>query len=343
MVATPRLKNIAGRRLRSVKKIGLRQNEANGHFVLGHVLFKDGEYDKAEDHFYNSLAICESIGHISGHFQSLQALACTKLKEGKNQEAKSYLLTAIEKCEKMRGFLRDNDHWKISFMDNNISSYHNFCRLLCETGNPKQALYVSELGKARGLADLMSAQYSAKNQVSATYQTWSGIESIMNRERNCSCLYVSYSLDKMYFWILDRSGRTKFRDIKGKEYIAYEGRVKNLDAFFATKNFRSFGMSTTELRKDESLSVRQRKYNSCEDDSHKGFRLGKERVENQGPKMNLPLCYKTNHRSCGLTCLTALKSSLFPIVLYTTFHLPRCLMKVERPYQKLSKSASLLL
>ena len=192
----------------------------------------------------------------------------------------------------MRGSLRDNDHWKISFADSNISSYHNLCRLLCEIGNPQPALYVSELGKARALADLMSAHYSVKIQVSANPQTWFGIESIMDKERNCSCLYVSYSLDMIYFWILKRSGLTQFQEIKGKDHIAYKGLVKNLDDFFATTSFRSFGMSTTELRKDESLNVRQGKYNSCEEDSHEGFRLGNESKKNQGPKMNLPLCYK---------------------------------------------------
>ena len=80
--------------------------------------------------------------------------------------------------------------------------------------------------------------------------------------------------------------------LEGKEIIAYESRVKNLDDFFATESFRSFGMSTTELHKDESLNVIQGKHNSCEDDSHEGFRIGNESKENQGPKMNLSLCYK---------------------------------------------------
>ena len=187
----------------------------------------------------------------------------------------------------MRGSLRDNDHWKISYADKNITSYHSLCKLLCQTGNPQQALYVSELGKARALVDLMSAQYSVKNKVSANPQTWSGIETIMDIESNSSCLYVSYSLDTIYFWILKSTGRpTQFRDIEGKEYIAYEGRVKNLDDFFATKSFRSFGMSTTK-DKDESLNV-----NFSKNDSHESFRLGNESEENQGPKMNLPLCYK---------------------------------------------------
>ena len=192
----------------------------------------------------------------------------------------------------MRGSLRDNDHWKISFTDSNMSSYHSLCRLLCQTGNPQSALYVLELGKARALADLMSAQYSVKNQFSANPQTWSEIESIMDKERNCSCLYVSYSLDTIYFWILKRNKLTQFRDVEGKEHIAYENRVKTLDDFFATESFRSFGISTTEPRKDEPLNAIQGKYNSCEDDSHGTIRLGNESKEDQGPKMNLPLCYK---------------------------------------------------
>ena len=190
--------------MQSVKKLDNDKTQAHCYLALGHILFKEGEYDKADNHYKKSLAISEDIGDIPGHFYSLQALAYVKLKEGKNQEAKSYLVTAIEKCEKMRDSLRDNDHWKISFMDSNMSSYHNLCRLLCQTGNPQRALYVSELGKARALADLMSAQYSVKSQVSANPQTWFGIERIMDRERNCCCLYVSYSLDTMHFWILKR-------------------------------------------------------------------------------------------------------------------------------------------
>ena len=276
----------------SSTEIGDRTLEARSYLILGQILFEDGENDTAEEHFNKSLAISEDIGDVSTHFKSLEKLANVRSQEGNIQEATSYLLAAIEKCEKLRGSLRDNDRWKISFADTNSSSYRTLCKLLCHIGNPKLALHVSELGKARALADLMSAQYAVKNQVSANPQTLAGIETIMDRERNCSCLYVSYSLDRIYFWILKRSQLTQFREIKGKELIAYEGLVKNLDDFFATKSFRSFGMSTTELRKDESSNAIQGKSNSCKDDSHEGFQLGNEIKENEGPKMNLPLCYK---------------------------------------------------
>ena len=140
----------------------------------------------------------------------------------------------------------------------------------------------------------MSAQYSVMSQVSANPETWAGIETIMDRELNCSCLYVSYYRDRMYFWILKENGFQHFRQIKGKEILTYEGSVKNLDDFFATGRFRSFGMSPrpTELCKGESSNAIQSKCNSFEDASHEGFRIGNESKENQGPKMNLPLCYK---------------------------------------------------
>ena len=275
------------------KEIGHQAIEASCCLLSGEVLFKDGEHVKAQEYFLKSLQISEDIGNISSLFQSLYGLARLRVQEGRNQEATSYLLASIEQCEKLRGSLQDNDQWKISFSDSKISPYRDLSTLFCKTENPEPALYVLELGKARALADLMSAKYSVKNQVSANPETWSGIESIVVRERNC-CLYLSYSSDSMYFWILKRSGVRHFRAIAGKDLIAYERPVKNLDDFFATKSFRSFGMSPwlMELRKEESLNTIQGKSNSWEDDSHEGFRIGNESKENQGPKMNLPQCYK---------------------------------------------------
>ena len=275
------------------KEIGHQAIEASCCLLSGKVLLKDGEHVKAQEYFMKSLQISEDIGNISSLFQSLCGLARLRVQEGRNQEATSYLLASIEQCEKIRGSLQDNDQWKISFSDSKISPYRDLCTLFFKTENPEPALYVLELGKARALADLMSAKYSVKNQVSANPETWSGIESIVVRERNC-CLYLSYSSNSMYFWILKRSGVMHFRAIEGKDLIAYEQPVKNLDDFFATKSFRSFGISPwpTEQRKDESVSVIQGKSNSWKDDSHEGFRIGNESKKNQGPKMNLPQCHK---------------------------------------------------
>ena len=220
------------------KEIENRAVEARCWLCLGDVFFKKGEYVNAEEHFTKSLAISEDIGDVFWHYQSLEKLARLGLQEKRNQEAIPYLITAIEKCEKMRGSIPDNDQWKILFSDTKISSYQTLCTLLLQTGNREPALHVSELGKARALADLMSAKYSVKNQVSANPQTWSGIESVMERERNCSCLYVSYSSNSMYFWILKKGGVMHFRAIGRKEIIAHEGLVQNLEDFFCEQELQ---------------------------------------------------------------------------------------------------------
>ena len=54
-------------------------------------------------------------------------------------------------------------------------------------------------------------------------------------------------------------------------------------------NFRSFGVLPEALCEDESF---QKESKTDEEDSHGGWRIGVESKANQGPKVNLPMCYK---------------------------------------------------
>ena len=116
--------------------------------------------------------------------------------------------------------------------------------LLCETGNHTEALYVSELSRARALADLMSARYSLENKISVNRRTWAGLEGIVTKECNRTCLYVSYHSDSIYLWVLKAGRVTHFGEIKGNDVISREGLSQHLDEFF---NFRSFGVLPEEL------------------------------------------------------------------------------------------------
>ena len=274
------------------KEIGNRAEEAIGYLSLGHFFYKQSECERAEQYIKEALSLSEKIGHIAMQSQSLQIIAHIRMKEGKIQEAISYFLSGIDKCEQMRGSLRDNDKLKISFSDHNIHSYRDLSMLLCATGSPIKALYVSELSRARALADLMLArysQYSLKNQILADPRTWAGLESIVAKECNRTCLYVSYHSNSIYLWILKAGGAPHFQHIKGNDLIAREGLSQQVEEFF---DFRSFGVLPDEICKDGSLQVFQPESKSSEGDSHEGWRLGVESKANQGPKMNLPICYK---------------------------------------------------
>ena len=276
--------------LKISKEIGDRKKEADGYFCLGLFFFVQSEDERAEKYINKALALKEEIGDIKGQFRSLTLLAISRMKEGKIQEAISYFLSGIEKCEEIRGSLSDNDQFKISFSDHNIRSYRDLSMLLCQIGNPTEALYVSELSRARALADLMSALYSLENKISANPRTWAGLlESIVAKECNRTCLYVSYHSDSIYLWILKARRVADFQEIKGIQLTSREGVSQHLDEIF---NFRSFGVLSEELCEDRSLHRYQPESNTCEEDNHKVLRLGNETKASQGPKMNLPTCYK---------------------------------------------------
>jgi len=271
------------------KETGSEEVEAKGCSNLGVLLLNQAEHDRGEEYIKKGLASSEAIGDIKGQFDSLQIMAHLRMKEGKIQEAISYFLSAIEKSEEMRGCLRDNDQFKISFTDHNIGSYRDLSALLCETGNPTEALYVSELSNARALADLMSTQYSVENQISANPRTWAGIEGIVGKECNRTCLYASYHFESIYLWIIKEGRVTHFQEVKGNDLIAHEGSGQQVEEFF---DFRSFGVLPEEICEDRSLHGSQQESKTCEEDSHEGWRIGVKSKANQGAKMNLPLCYK---------------------------------------------------
>ena len=274
------------------KDIGDRKMEGNGYLSLARLLFAKSEYDRAEEYIKEALPLGEKMGDIQMQYKSLERMAHIKIMEGKIQEAISFFFSCIEKCEEMRGSLRDNEQFKISFSDHNIRSYRDLSMFLFETGNPTEALYVSELSRARALADLMTrqySQYSLENQISADPRTWVGLESIVAKKCNRTCLYVSYHCHTIYLWILKAGGITHVQKIEGNDLIAREGLSQQLEEFF---NFRSFGILPEELCEDRSLHSFQPESKSCEDDNRKASRLGNETKASQGPKMNLPICYK---------------------------------------------------
>ncbi|KAL9950918.1 hypothetical protein ACROYT_G043490 [Oculina patagonica] len=266
------------------KKIGDRYTEASSYQSIGIVFEFLGEYVEAEEYQKKALTISEEIGDVKEQSTCLCNLGCVMLRAGKIQEALSFLLSSIQKCEDLRSFLRDNDQFKISFAHELADPYRILTEFFCFVGNPNQALYVSELLRARALAELMSAEYPAENQISDNTQSRVGVESEMDKELSCTCLYFFYTDRVVFSWIL-KAGRVEhFRNVNGKDMIAHEGFVEKLDEFFTKERFRSFGISPVEHCEDRSLN---------EEDIRKASRIGNNGKDYQESlKRNLSLCHK---------------------------------------------------
>ena len=269
------------------KEVGDKNFEARGCLNYGFVLFKQAEYLRAEEYIKKGLTLSQQSGCTEGEFNCLLVMAHLRLREGKIQEAISYFLSGIGKCGEMRGSLCDNDQFKISFLDLKITSYRELSTLLCEIGNPTEALYVLELSKARALADLISVRYYVENQISCNPQSLVGLGGIVAKGCNRTCLYVSYFSDSIYLWILNAGGVQHFRTINGNDLIGNEGLGQQLEEFF---KFRTFGILAEDLCEDRSFHGFYLESKSSEVANYK--RIGKENKADQGPKMNLPICYK---------------------------------------------------
>ena len=195
-------------------------------------------------------------------------------------EAVSNLLLSIQKCEKMRGFLTDEDQFKISFLDQRVSPYHLLSALFCYSEIPNEALYVVELGRARALADIMSAQYSVENQISVNPQSWIGIEKVMKKECNCACLYVSYHQETIFFWILNSNGKIIFRRINVNDCFSNKHSERSVDEVFDDVNLRNSHTLSQEHCEDRSLfpskASHSSRHSTSQEDSLAASRLLEE-------------------------------------------------------------------
>ena len=227
------------------KDIGDRAGEALSYGLLGTAYQYLGEYGKVEEYFKKAIAITNETGDIVNQVPLLCKLASLKISEGNFPEANSYLLQSIQKCEEWRSFLGSNDQFKICLSDQHSFPYLTLSDMLCSTGNHNEALYVSELGRARALADLMAAQYSVENPISADTHSWVGIEKIMKKEKNCTCLYIALCNQKLHLWVIKERGVVHFRQNRVDENTFD---VSNLD------NARTLPILPGEYCEDRSLN-----------------------------------------------------------------------------------------
>ena len=274
-------------------EIGDKRGEAAVLANLGNISRFVGDYEASEVCLEKALSISRDIGDRKRVFQILQEYAILYLFQNKVEDSLSCLQFCIEKYEELRSFLGANDQFKTSFLEHSgIFPYKLLCTLLCDTGKTRDALYVEELGRARGLSDLMAEKYSVKTHISANPQSWFGIENIFRTKNNCTCLYISYFHNHLHLWILKTGGVLHYRRISPEENLVQAGLPKDLPlSKFLAKNFRSLGILPIEDCEDRSLNVVESQPLSPEQKSSARLRLLEE-GEDEEVISSLSLCYK---------------------------------------------------
>ncbi|XP_015748447.1 PREDICTED: tetratricopeptide repeat protein 28-like isoform X3 [Acropora digitifera] len=170
------------------------------------------KYREAEGCLNKALSIAEEIGNLEVKSTVLAHLAELCISRGNVGKAFSHLLIGVKIIEDIRGSLGDSERYQIAFADKTVSHYRLLAVMLCCMKKFNLALSVSELGRARTLAELMAKQYSVKNLP--------GLDEIklldfhgMGKKNSCLSLsYLSFE-DDLLVWISKPCGNLVFRQI----------------------------------------------------------------------------------------------------------------------------------
>ena len=245
------------------KAINDKHGEAKCYGDLGSLCCRLGKHSEAKEYHEKALAMSRKFGDV-GKQAHLQAkchfeLACNAIfSEGNadrfDHETVWNLLEAINKLEKMRGFLGQNNQFKVSISDQHSKYYRLLAGVFCLSRQTKEALCVVERERARALADLISGLQSAQKQTSADPPSWADIERILKKQSNCSCLYISHYGPDMFLWVLEGNKPIHFREIDVNECFVSKAMKRDAVQVFSEESFRRFKVLPQEHCEDRSLS-----------------------------------------------------------------------------------------
>ena len=284
--------------LKIKKEIGDKRGEAVAYQHLGNVFRYLGQNSKAKVYHEKALELSYKIGCIEQQFYNHLVLALDNLVLGGENlpEVERNLLKSIKKSEEIRVFLRDEDQFKISFFDKRVPPYACLSFLFWMTGKHVKALYVVELGRARALADIMSAQYSVEQQILANPHSWVGIEKVLKAESNCVCLYIAYVGPHLFLWILKSNKAILFRYIDVNDYYSNKEVKRTVDGVFSDKALRSFRIFPEEKCEDRALFPLDiyscTKQELSQEDSQASPRLVEEDEHQEDAPPSISQCYK---------------------------------------------------
>ena len=281
------------------KEIRDKNGEAVSFGNLGTLFRSLGKHPEAKQYHEMALDMSREIGDISAEAVWHLQLAYDVILEGNvglQDQIFANLFASVNKCEKMRSFLGRNDQFKISLLEHRSHPYHLLSALLCDSGNEKDAVCVLELARARALADLISVQHSAQQHISVNPQSWAYLERILEKESNCSCLYISYLGQFIFLGVLEGNKPIHFRKIDVNECFVHKGLERNADQVFSEESFRRLNVLSQEQCEDRSLSLLKASHSTrepAEEGSLTVYRpVEEEEEENLEPLPTLAERYK---------------------------------------------------
>ena len=224
---------------------------------LGQPYLIQKEFQKASECFTKALSICKMTGDLRGESMSYCNIAMMYIVLNDMQKASIYLSASIKTLEKMRVSIGESEHYKIGFADQHNDPYRLMVVVLLKLGSIDLALSVSELGRARSLAERMATQYSTQHFPGFDPHRWIDHKNVVQK-KSCTCLSFCFFSELLFYWILKANRKVTFKEMPlgsclPADILPPGASIQDqLDAL-ANQCYRKFSLLPGEQCEDRSL------------------------------------------------------------------------------------------
>ena len=196
--------------LKIAKELGDRWGEGKAYGNLGNAFNGLGDLKTAIDYHERNLKIAKESGDRLG-----EGIACFNLgyhlgNLGQFPEAIGYYQLGITLLNDIRDRLQLNDEWKISLRDQYQGAYASLWRLMLAEGKVTEALFSAEQGRAQGLKDLMTLNYSFEvNDAGSVKEngTFHGLSSCLP----LNTIFMAIGKNELFLWVCQKEKEVKLR------------------------------------------------------------------------------------------------------------------------------------
>lgn len=213
------------------RQIQNRQLQARALSSLGLAYDQAQDYRQAMQHYRQGLAIAEQLGDPNLEGMTLNNFGETLRKAGQLEAAETYLRRAVKLLDALRPGLSDT--YKVSIFDTQLHTYNLLQQVLIVANQPEAALEVSEQGRSRAFAELLSRRLqnqagAAEKQVASADRPID-LATIRQIARQQQATLVEYAIvvdddfrfrgkrqgreQALYIWVVSPTGKVSFRQV----------------------------------------------------------------------------------------------------------------------------------
>jgi CHAT domain-containing protein len=195
------------------RKINDRKGEGNSLSGLGNAYNSLGYYKQAIEYHKQSLTIAQKNNDRKGEGDSLNNLGFALLKGGNPQAAETTLNESLKVWESIRNDLGDNDALKVSFFENQTTTYRLLQQALIAQNQKPQALEIAEQGRARAFEESV-----AQRQKSYLFPSPNTLQiGQIAQQQNATLVEYSIVTDQLYIWVVKPTNEVTFHKVDLKK------------------------------------------------------------------------------------------------------------------------------